>query len=183
MQSLAINNQFGFFVPSKRNSNQSRKKNSVESVIPSQPKVQEYKDSGYYLDSLSELTRNQSLTPEQIAKSQTKVIDGEVNSLSRKYEISNFEEVKNFISKNRFLIPLLEEIPNKIFQYYGSQQKIALELFYEPDFPQSSKLWVSVLTELSAEEARSIMDKIDGEWWLENIDRAKCKLNIGIDYV
>ncbi len=107
----------------------------------------------------------------------------QINVLAREYEIHNPPEVAEFLSRNTFLLDLLKEIPSKIFQYYGSEQKIALEVFYEPDFPQSSKLWVSVLTERSAEEARSIMDKIDEDWWLENIDKAKCKLNIGIDYV
>ncbi|MDQ3714014.1 MAG: hypothetical protein M3388_17600 [Acidobacteriota bacterium] len=183
MQSLAINNFFDLSFPRMRNSTGLRRKSNSETVIPSQPKVQESRDSGYYLDSISELTRHQSLTAKQIAKSQTKAVNDEITALPSKYEISNFEEVKSFLSKNRFLISLLEEIPNKIFQYYGGEQKIALEVFYEPDFPQSSKLWVSVLTELSAEEARSIMDKIDEDWWLANINRAKCKLNIGIDYV
>lgn len=180
---LAINNQFGFFVPSKRNSNQSRKKNNFESVIPLQLEEQKFRDSGYLLDSISAFEKNQSLTSEQIAESRANVINDGINALRSKYEISDFEEVKNFLSKNRFLISLLEEIPNKVYQYYGNTQKISLEVFYEPDFPQSSELWVSVLTELSAEEARSIMDRLDEDWWLENIDRANCKLNIGIDYV
>jgi hypothetical protein len=135
------------------------------------------------LDSISAFAKNQSLTSEQIVASQIKSINNEINALPSKYEISNFEEIKNFLSRNRFLISLLEEISNKIYQYYGSEQRIALEVFYEPNFPQSSELWISVLTELSAEEARSIMDKLDEDWWLENINRAKCRLNIGIDYV
>lgn len=183
MQVLPINNQFGFFVPRKQTSSRKKETKNFEAEVLSQSEVQEYRNSGYYLDSISELTRNQSLTAEQIAKSKTTTVIEEINALPSKYQISNFEEVKNFLSKNRFLISLLEEIPNKIYQYYGSEQKIALEVFYEPDFPQSSELWASVLTELSAEEARSIMNKIDEDWWLENIERAKCKLNIGIDYV
>lgn len=183
MQKLAVNNPFGFFVPRKKNSTQIRKKNNFEAIIPSQSKAQEYKDSGYFLDSISDFARNQSLTPEQIAKSQTRTTSEKINALPSKYEISNFEEVKNFLLKNRFLMSLLEEIPSKIYQYYGNNQKISLKVFYEPDFPKSSKLWVSVLTKLPAEEARSIMDNLDKDWWLENIDRANYKLNIGIDYV
>ena len=123
MQQLAINNQFGFFVPKKRNYNQASKKNDFEAVIPSQQKVQEYRDSDYYLDSISELATNQSLTPEQIAKGQTKTTTEEIDALPLKYEISNFEEVKKFLSKNRFLLSLLEEIPSKIYQYFGNNQK------------------------------------------------------------
>ncbi len=180
---LAINNQFGFFVPSKRNSNQLRRKNNVESVIPSQLKEQEFRDSGYLLDSLSELVTNQSLTPEQIAKGKTNTVFEEINTLPSKYEISNFEEIKNFLSKNRFLISLLEEIPSKIHQYFGSSQKLALQVIHEPDFPEDSELWILVLTELPAKEARSIMNRFDKDWWLKTLHQASCKLNVGIEYV
>lgn len=183
MQQLAINNQFGFLFPRKRNSNQSRKKNDFETIIPSQPKVQEYRDSGYYLDSISELSTNQSLTPEQIAKGQIKTTIEEINALPLKYEISNFEEVKSFLSKNRFLISLLKEIPSKIYQYFGNSQKLALQVLYEPDFPDSSELWILVKTELTAKQARPIMDTFDEDWWLENLSQTACKLNVGIEYV
>lgn len=183
MQQLAINNQFGYFVPSKKNFNQSRKKNSEESVIPAQQRVQEYRDSGYYLDSISELTTNQSLTPEQIAKGKIKNTIEEINALDTKYQISNFDEIKSFLSKNRFLISLLEEIPSKIYQYFGNSQKLALQVIYESDFPEDSELWILVLTELPAKEARSIMNRFDKDWWLKNLHKAGCKLNVGIEYV
>ena len=73
------------------------------------------------------------------------------------------------------MISLVEEIPNKIYQYFGSGQELALQVLYEPDFPESSELWILVLTELSAKEARSIMNRFDKEWWLENLHKANCK--------
>ena len=183
MTGLAMNNHFGSFVFGKRNSPQIKRGNNSEARVPSQINIQEYKDSGYYLDSISEFPKNQSLTAEQIAESRAKAVNDEINALRSKYEISNFEEVKNFLSKNRVLISLLEEIPNKIYQYFGNSQKLALEVLYEPDLPDSSELWILVLTELSAKEARSIMNKFDKEWWLENLHKANCKLNVGIEYV
>ena len=86
-------------------------------------------------------------------------------------------------SKNRFLFSLLEEIPNKIYEYFGNNQKLSLKISHEPDFPQSSELWVSILTELSAKEALSILEKFDEEWWLENMDKSAGKLNINLKFV
>jgi hypothetical protein len=183
MTTLALNKYFPIFNQKGNSVVRKQSKREFDQAVQAAERSLEYKDSAYSLDSLSRIVTNQSLSPEQIAKSQSKETNEKVNFLSQKYEIKKTDEVKSFISKNRFLISLLEEIPNKIFQYFGNEQKFALEVFYEPDFPQSSELWVSVLTELSAEEARSIMDKFDEDWWLDNIDRAKCKLNIGIDYV
>lgn len=187
MTTAVLNNPFQVFnqISTKRKSSFSRKQNitDFDQPVPSVEKPTAYRNFDYTLDALSQVVSNQTLSPEQLVKSQTKATDEQVDSLSRKYKIIRVEEVKKFLLKNRFLILLLEEIPNKIYEYYGNEQEISLELFYEPDFPQSSKLWVSVLTEKSAEDARSIMDRIDEDWWLENIDRANCKLNIGIDYV
>ena len=123
MQQLAINNQFPYFASRKRNPNQSTKQTNFESVISLQTEVKEYRDSDYYLDSISAFAENQSLTPEQIAKKQAESINSEINALRSKFEIANFEEVKKFLSKNRFLISLLEEIPGKIYQYFSKQSK------------------------------------------------------------
>lgn len=103
--------------------------------------------------------------------------------LARDYEIKNPAQVAEFIGENLFLLELLEEIPSEIFVYFGNDQRLQLEILSEPDFPGSKELWVSVLTELSAQEARQIMDKFDQNWWLGNLDRADCKLNIALKYV
>ncbi len=151
--------------------------------FPSPRETQEYKNTPHSFDYSSGITEDQSLSREQIARGQTKVIDEKLDSLSQKYEIAESEGVKSFLLKNRFLISLLEEIPNKVSQYFGNNQRLALKVSYEPDFPESSELWVFILTELSAKEALPLLEKFDEEWWLENMDRADCKLNITLKFV
>ncbi len=183
MLELAVNNPFGFFVQRKREIIQTKRKNNFEATIPSQTNIQEYKDSDYFLDSISSFARNQSLTPEQIAGKQAESINSEINDLRSKFEITNFEEVRNFLTKNRFLVSLVEEIPSKIYQYFGIGQKLALQVLYEPDFPQSFELWIHILTELSAKEALPVLERFDEEWWLENMDKSDGKLNITLKFV
>ncbi len=103
--------------------------------------------------------------------------------LVKDYIIKNPKEVADFIGENLFLLELLEEIPTQIFHSFGNNQKLNLEILGEPDFPDSKELWVSVLTELSAQESRQMMDKFDEDWWLKNLDRADCKLNVTLKYV
>jgi hypothetical protein len=103
--------------------------------------------------------------------------------LAKDYIIENPKEVADFIGDNLFLLEILEEIPNKIYRYFGNNQNLALKVSSEPDFPDSKELWVSVLTKLSAQESRQMMDNFDENWWLENLDRADCKLNITLKYV
>lgn len=107
----------------------------------------------------------------------------ELKSLKQIYKFCDMNPVRGFLRKNRFLIPLLREIPKKIYDYFGKDQKLSLKVSFESDSPQLAELWVSVLTELSANEALLLLDRFDEEWWLENIDRADCKLNISLEYI
>ena len=187
MTTAILNHPFQVFNQSsvKRKSSFSRKqtKTDFDQPIPSAEKPTAYRNLDYTLDALSQVVSNQTLSPEQLAKSQLRVIDEKIDSLKGKYEISDSDEIKALLSKNRFLISLLEEIPGKIYQYFGSNQKLALQVIHEPDFPEDSELWILVLTELPAKEARPIMNRFDKDWWLKNLHQANCKLNIGIEYV
>lgn len=183
MTTLALNKHFSIFNQKGNSVVRKPSKREFDQTVPTIEKSLEYKNSAYSLDSLSRIVSSQSLTPEQIAKSRLKETNEKFNLLSEKYEIQKTDEVKSFLSKNRFLISLLEEIPNKIYQYFGNDQKLALQVLYEPDFPESSELWVLIMTELSAKKARLIMNEFDKNWWLKNLYKADCKLNIGLEYV
>ena len=107
----------------------------------------------------------------------------QINVLAREYEIRNPSEVAEFLSENTFLLDLLEEIPSKLKKFFGSKAKFALELLTEPDFPSSREIFVLVLTAEKAEQARNKMNKFDEKWWLKHLDRARCKLNVSLEYV
>lgn len=107
----------------------------------------------------------------------------ELESLKLFYKFYEINFVNSFLRKNRFLVPLLREIPEKIYDYFGKDQKLALKVSFESDSPQSTELWILILTELSAKEAFPILEKFDEEWWLENLDRTDCKLNISLEYI
>lgn len=186
MTTLILSKTFPTFNQLNRRRKSSIKRQSrrnFDQIISPVDKVPDYRTSEYFFDYLSVLTSDQSLSQDQIARSQTKTIGEKFDSVSQKYEITEAEGVKNFLSKNRPLILLLEEIPNKIYQYFGNNERLSLKISYEPDFPQSSELWVYILTELSAKEALPILEKFDEEWWLENMDRADCQLNITLKFV
>ena len=106
-----------------------------------------------------------------------------INFLAREYEVRNPREVGKFLRDNLFLFDLLKLIPSQIAKYFGNNAKLALELLNEPDSPSSREIFVLVLTEEAADKARSRMDKFDQKWWLENLDKANCKLNVSLEYV
>ncbi len=107
----------------------------------------------------------------------------QINVLAREYEIRNAPEVALFLRDNNFLLDLLAEIPAKLKKFFGGKSKFAVELFSEPDFPTAQEIFVLVLTEENAEEARNKMNEFDEKWWLKNLDKARCKLNVSLEYV
>jgi hypothetical protein len=106
-----------------------------------------------------------------------------INFMAREYEVRNPQEVGKFLRDNLFLFDLLKVIPGQIAKFFGKNAKLALELLSEPDFPSSRELFVLVLTDDSAEKARPKMDRFDQKWWLENLEKANCKLNVSLEYV
>jgi hypothetical protein len=106
-----------------------------------------------------------------------------INALAREYEIKNPELTAEFIGENLFLLDLLEEIPAQVRRFFGGETKLALEILSEPDFASSSEIFVLVFTKIGAKQARALMDEFDRQWWLENLDKANCKLNVSLEYV
>lgn len=107
----------------------------------------------------------------------------QINVLAREYEIRNPSKVAEFLSENLFLLDLLKVIPGKLRKFFGKNAKLAVELFVEPEMPSSREIFVLVLTKNDAKTARAKMDEFDQKWWLENLDKANCKLNVSLEYV
>lgn len=107
----------------------------------------------------------------------------QINVLAHEYEIRNPSEIATFLSENKSLIDLLEEIPHRLRKFFGKNVKLAVELFAEPEMSASKEIFVLVVTKKDAQSARSKMDEFDRNWWLENMDKANCKLNVSLEYV
>lgn len=120
---------------------------------------------------------------QQFQRRRTEQLQKEIDSLRKSYQFISEEEIIRFILKNFYLVTLLREAPTQIKRIYGESVKLILKLSAEPDFLQSTELWVLILTELPASKAFPLLEKLDKEWWLENIDRANCKLNISLEYI
>jgi hypothetical protein len=110
-------------------------------------------------------------------------LQSEINSLSEIYKFINKEKIKDFILKNSYLLSLLKEFPTQIERYFGGNIKLALKISTEPDSSNSDELWILILTELSAKEAFPLLESLDENWWLDNLERANCKLNIRLEYI
>lgn len=131
--------------------------------------------------SVRTVTGKQSLTPEQLAESRKKVIDEKIAALAEQYNIQ--KGVKLFLHKNAYLLPVLEELPNKVAEYFGNERELLLKVSGESVFLDSSELSLFISVPLTADEGLDILDKFDNEWWLDNLERTKYNLNINLKFV
>jgi hypothetical protein len=179
----ALDKSFPFSIHGKRSVVRRLSRTVFEQSVPIQVTPYALRTAKFVLEPLSRITSNQSLSPEQLAKSRSKFINEKLTFLADKYEIGDLAEIKNFLTKNRFLITQLEEIPEKIAEYFGINQRLSLKVTHETGFPHYGELWISILTELSVDEAFQNLEKFDHEWWLDNLERTNFKINISLEYI
>lgn len=184
MNTLTSTSKFFYSPTSGSSRNQRRLQTATfDQNIPSKEPTYDFETSGYVLDSLSEIARQQSLSQEQIAKSRAKEQDERISSTIKNYNISNIDDVKKFIEKHTFLIALLAQIPERVSNFFGSVQGLDLRLILDTEFKGSSELSIRILTNLRAKDAMDILDKFDEEWWLDNITQAENLINISLEFV
>ena len=121
-----------------------------------------------------------SISAEKIA---TEYLRNEIALLSNVYTFYESSIIKKYLVENRFLIPLLNKIPETIQQYFSAKQNLGLKVSFESESPQASELWVLILTELPATKAFPLLEAFDESWWINNLEKANCKLNIRLEFV
>ncbi len=102
--------------------------------------------------------------------------------MAREYEIRNPSEVAVFLSRNKSLIDLLEEIPAQIRNVFGDEQNLTLEFFLDPEDPTWHRLFVRIPTKVEVEEAQKSFDNFKENWWFENEDRSNSKIFINLRF-
>lgn len=107
----------------------------------------------------------------------------QINVLAREYEIRNPAEVAAFLSENKSLIDLLEEIPAHLREYFGEKQNLVLRFFLDPEDPTAHCLHVRVPTGLETRAARELLEKFDAGWWNENEINSNFKIFVNLDFV
>jgi tetratricopeptide (TPR) repeat protein len=99
------------------------------------------------------------------------------------YNLEEPDLIAEFVQQNSFLVELLAEAPRRINSVFGEETKLVLRLSQDPEDVDSRKLFINILTTLSAQEAFPLLERLDEEWWLDISDRADGKLNIRLRYV
>jgi hypothetical protein len=101
----------------------------------------------------------------------------DIEYLSQIYDFSDPHEIKGFLLRNHFLIDLVLEANEKISEFFGTDIKKALEITTDPD-ENFEELFIVIKSNYSAEKARTLLNSLMDEWFLDVIDRTRGLLNI-----
>lgn len=107
----------------------------------------------------------------------------QINVLAREYEIENPSEIAAFLSRNKSLIDLLEEIPVRVREFFGEKQKLIMRFFLDPEDASAHCLHVRVPTRLETKTARELLERFDEEWWNENEVIGDFKIFVNLDFI
>src|SRR5205807_7998637 len=105
----------------------------------------------------------------------------DILNLEADYSFRDRHAVLSFLRDNLFLQDLLAEASQKIRDYFGSDAKLTLEMFRDPEDPVAAELLVRIRTSLMPSVARPRLHSLDDEWWLDASLRSHCKMNIVLE--
>lgn len=105
-----------------------------------------------------------------------------MNSLGNYYQISDSVEVYEFAEQNE-LVPFLIEAAREIQKVFGNNIVIELEKAIDPELKDDISIFAYIQTDISVDEALSKIDKIEDDWFLENLHRAKGRFNFDVKWV
>jgi hypothetical protein len=106
--------------------------------------------------------------------------EDEIVALDRVYLIRRREAVCAFLAKNRFLLPLLNQAPHEIRKHFGENAKLGLRMSFDLENPD--KLFIQILPSLPVDDAFSLFEAVNADWWLDAMDEADWKLNLIVEY-
>jgi hypothetical protein len=105
-----------------------------------------------------------------------------VRCLERLYIFRDREEVLWFLERYPFLVSLLLEAYEEIWNYFPYSQ-VSLEVISDPEALDEYQLLASISTSLAPDEAIDKLEQFDESWWLDALDRVQSKLCIDVEFL
>ena len=92
-------------------------------------------------------------------------------------------QVAKFLRDHPFLAPLLSEAYLEIEKHFGPSPSVFLEVVTDPEATDDHMLYALIGTRLPPEDALERLDRLDEDWWLGSLDRARNSLCIHVEYL
>lgn len=98
------------------------------------------------------------------------------------YTPRDYRTVVTYLQTYPFLTDLLLELHGKAQEYFGPGTQLDLEVIPDPEAANHDDFFAFIHSSLPRLEARARLRALDEEWWLDQLDRADCRLTVDVEY-
>ena len=104
-----------------------------------------------------------------------------LRSLEQLYVLEGETEVRQFLDAASFLVPLLQEAPSAIRDYFP-QAALFLKVVFDPEVPGDTRLVVAIAPTCPPDEAVTKFTQFLDTWWLDAEEQSQGQLAIVLEY-
>lgn len=97
------------------------------------------------------------------------------------YSFRHAQAVERFLDRHPQLIDLIIEAHPHVAQHFGPEVHVVLEVVRDPEGETSEQLFAYISTTLPACEALACLDRVDEEWFLNQLDVAGGLFNFNLE--
>jgi len=99
------------------------------------------------------------------------------------YSFRDAAAVRRFLHTYPQIIDVLLEAHVYLQKYFGPDPQVVLEVVSDPEVEDMDELFAYILTSLPVDEALARLDKLDEEWFLDQLDRTNGLCNFNLEFV
>ncbi len=99
------------------------------------------------------------------------------------YFLRDAAAVKRFLHARPQLAEVLLEARVHLQKYFGPDPQVALEVASDPETEGLEELFAYIRTPLPVDEALARLNRLDEEWFLDQLDRVDGQFNFNLEFV
>ena len=104
-----------------------------------------------------------------------------LDDLEELYSLRDAATVWPFLLAHSQLVEVLLEAYPYLEEHFGPDPKVTLEVVNDPEAVTRKQLFAYIVTSLPPAKALARLDKLDEEWFLDQLDRVDGLLNFNLE--
>jgi hypothetical protein len=106
-----------------------------------------------------------------------------LRELEEMYSFRDRTAVRRFLQAHLSLIDFILEARFYVSEVFGPDTEVELEVFSDPEVEGQEQLFANILTSLPVDEALGGLEKLDVEWFLDQLDRVDGRFNLDLVFI
>ena len=103
--------------------------------------------------------------------------------LEEVYSLRDAAAVRRFLHHCPQLVEVLLDAHVYLQKYFGPDPQVTLRVVSDPEAESIDELFAYILTPLQVDEALARLDRLDEEWFLDQLDRVDGQFNFKLEFV